>query len=54
LHYFQLRVAQLKMVQDLRKATSVLAPWAIVRSTIAHGVDFSEFQHRRAPLKLAN
>jgi hypothetical protein len=36
------------------EVNSDLAPWAIVRSTIAHGVDFSEFQRRRATLKLAN
>jgi hypothetical protein len=33
---------------------SDLAPWAIVLRTIAHGIDFSEFQRRTATLKLAN
>jgi hypothetical protein len=36
------------------KVYSDLAPWAIVRSTIAHGVDFREFQRRFAMLKLPN
>jgi hypothetical protein len=36
------------------KAFSDLAPWAIVRSTIAHGIYLSEFQRRRATLKLAH
>jgi hypothetical protein len=33
---------------------SDLAPWAIVRRTIAHGADLSEFQRRSATLKLAH
>jgi hypothetical protein len=33
---------------------SDLAPWAIVLRTIAHGVDFREFQLRFATLKLSN
>jgi hypothetical protein len=33
---------------------SDLAPWAIVLRTIPQGTDFSEFQRRKATLKLAN
>jgi hypothetical protein len=46
--------SSLSKVSFLSKESSYLAPWAIVLRTIAHGIDFSEFQRRKTTLKLAN